>query len=67
MVANIFTDASIFLSIFARAGFFKLCIASWSSLYTSVACCSGVNCGSTQCCGNRSNDAEMRYALVSGS
>ena len=39
---------------------------SMSSLCTSFACCSGVNSGSRQCCGNRSNDPEMRYERVSG-
>ena len=40
--------------------------AETNSSYTSLACSSGVNSGKRQCCGNKSNDPEIRYAFVAG-
>ena len=36
-----------------------------SSLLIYFACCSALRSGRAQCCGNRSNDADIQYAHVS--
>ena len=45
---------------------FMLWIEYTSSSYTSFACCSGVNSGNRQWCGNKSNDPENMSPFVSG-
>ena len=47
-------------------GLFKRCVDSSSSLHTSFACWGGVKSSRLQCCGNKSKDAVVLYAIVSG-
>ena len=65
-VADSVSDIAMVLSSFRLALFGSFCTASWSSLCTSSACCSGENVGKIQCCGKRSKDPDVRYDLVSG-
>ena len=64
--ANSASDVAMVLSSFCLAFFGRFCTASLSSLFTSLACCSGENVGKMQCCGKRSKDPDVRYDLVSG-
>ena len=59
-------SASIVFIIVLRVCWFNCWTDSVNSANTSCVCCIGVNYGSRQFCGKRSNDPEMRYDPVSG-
>ena len=65
-VANSVSNVVMVLSSFCLALFGSFFTASWSSLCTSTACCSGENVGKMQRCGKSSKDPDVRYNLVSG-
>ena len=58
--------ASIVSIIVLQVHRFNLWTDSVNSANTSRVCWIGVNYGSRQCCGKRSNDPDMRYYPVSG-
>ena len=55
---------------FLMAVFLSLFLSRWMlsihSCANSLLCCCSVSVSSWQCCGNKSCDVEVRYALVSG-
>ena len=58
--------ASIFFIMVLQDCWFNCWTDSVNSDNTSLVCCIGVNSGSRQRCGKRSNEPEMRYDPVSG-
>ena len=58
--------SSIVFIIVLRVFWFNFWTDSVNSANTYLVCCIGVNSGSRQCCGKRSNKPEVRYDPVSG-